>query len=211
MKKLFTLLPVVVAALLSSCGTPGGGASLGGGAKGSFKYYPKALTPNNPANVKVKVSTGARAVYVVEGDRVLLASRVGVGTASTPTPPGNHRVRRKFAGKRRVSSPGAGYPMPYWVEFSSAAYGFHWGFVKPQPCSKGCVRMPWHVAPQFYDLVRVGTPINVSSSQPWDSTIGAKLPVLDDGPLPNPSPAYMKSSQVFSDIKNHRVPAVYKR
>jgi len=203
------MIGAIATAALSSCSPVATKSSTS--KNGSFGYYPKALTPNNPSNVKIKVSTGARAVYVVEGDRVLLASRAGVGKAKSPTPAGNHKVGRKLATKRRISNPGSGYPMPYWVEFSGKpAYGFHWGFVKPEPCSLGCVRLPWHVAPQFFDLVKTGTPINVSTSQPWDSTIGAKLPVLDDGPLPNPPSSYMKSSQVFDDIKNHRVPPVYR-
>ena len=48
-------------------------------------------------------------------------------------------------------------------------------------------------------MTRVGTPVNVATSQPWDSTIGAKLPRLDDGPLPNPPDSYMLSSKVFED------------
>ena len=205
MNKLLILISAGAVALFSSCSTPKSKS-------GSFGYYPKALKANNPSNVEIKVSTGARAVYVVEGDKVLLASRAGVGRAGSPTPSGNSKVGRKYAGKRRISNPGAGYPMPYWVEFAGKpAYGFHWGFVKPEPCSMGCVRLPWHVAPQFFDLVKVGTPINVSTSQKWDKTVGAKLPVLDDGPLPNPPSSYMNSSQVFSDIKNHRVPPVYRR
>jgi hypothetical protein len=41
--------------------------------------------------------------------------------------------------------------------------------------------------------------LNIAKSQPWDETIGRSLPVLDDGPLPNPPKSYLHSPQVFSD------------
>jgi hypothetical protein len=51
----------------------------------------------------------------------------------------------------------------------------------------------------------VGTPVNVSTSQPWDSTIGASLPVLDDTPLPNPPQSYMLSPRVFQDAEQGKM------
>jgi hypothetical protein len=89
--------------------------------------------------------------------------------------------------------------MTYWMSFYSPAYGMHWGFIKPYPTTAGCVRLPLNSARKVFDLVQVGTPLNVSASQPWDATIGAKLPVLDDSSLSNPPDSYMKSAQVFQD------------
>jgi hypothetical protein len=88
--------------------------------------------------------------------------------------------------------------MTYWMEFKSA-YGLHWGFVKPTPSTHGCVRMPIDSARKTFELVRVGTPINIASSQPWDATIGKSLPVLDDSNLPDPPMSYMLSARVFAD------------
>lgn len=88
--------------------------------------------------------------------------------------------------------------MTYWMEFKSA-YGLHWGFVKPHPSTHGCVRMPIDAARKTFQLVRVGTPINIASSQPWDATIGKSLPVLDDSNLPDPPMSYMLSAKVFAD------------
>lgn len=95
--------------------------------------------------------------------------------------------------------------MTYWMSFYSPAYGMHWGFVKPYPCTAGCIRMPLNSAREVYDLVRVGTPVNVSTSQPWDATIGAKLPRLDDTPLPNPPMSYMRSPKVFRDAEQGKM------
>jgi lipoprotein-anchoring transpeptidase ErfK/SrfK len=148
--------------------------------------------------VKVKISTGAQRLYVVEGNDVLVATPVTVGTASSPTPQGDFTIYSKQAHKRRVSQPDAGYPMCYWMEFKPA-YGIHWGFVKPSPATHGCVRMPLIAAKEIFAIVPTGTPVNIAKSQPWDATIGKSLPVLDDGPLPNPPKSYLLSPQVFSD------------
>lgn len=179
--------------LLSSCGNT---ASNSGTA---FSFDPPAKKPSNPSAVKIHISTGAGKLYVTEGNDVLLATPVGVGTTATPTPKGNFRIDSKTRNRRRQSNPGAGYPMTYWMSFHSPAYGMHWGFVKPYPSTHGCVRMPLNSARKVFDMARVGTPVNVAASQPWDSTIGAKLPRLDDGPLANPPDSYMKSNKVFED------------
>ena len=128
----------------------------------SFSFDPPVQQPRNPSAVKLKLSTGAQRLYVVEGDNVLLATPVTVGTASDPTPHGNYTIYLKVANRRRQSSPGAGYPMTYWMEFKSA-YGLHWGFVKPYPSTHGCVRMPIDAARKTFQLVRVGTPIHIAT------------------------------------------------
>jgi hypothetical protein len=195
-----TLLSSAAAAVfISSCATQPGTPDSG------FSFNPPATQPSNPSAVKIKISTGAQRLYVTEGDKVLLATPCSVGTKSSPTPKGNHRITSKTRHRRRFSNPGAGYPMTYWMSFYSPAYGMHWGFVKPYPCTAGCVRMPLNSARKVFDMARVGTPVNVASSQPWDSTIGAKLPRLDDSPLPNPPDSYMRSPQVFRDAEKGKM------
>jgi len=197
--KYFGFLAVSVAALaLTGCQTTRmGGAN-------SFSYDPAVQSPQNPSNVQLKLSTGAQRLYVVEGDKVLLATPVSVGKPGTPTPHGNYRIYSKTANRRRVSNPGAGYPMTYWMEFKPA-YGLHWGFVKPVPSTHGCVRMPIKAAQKTFNLVRSGTPINISTSQPWDSTVGKSLPRLDDSHLPDPPMSYMLSPQVFADARQGKM------
>jgi hypothetical protein len=58
-------------------------------------------------------------------------------------------------------------------------------------------------AAKFFALIREGTPLNVSHTQPEDATVGRNLPVLDDTTLPDPPNSYMMSDLVFQD-------AVYK-
>ncbi len=170
----------------------------------STSFDPPVQRPNNPGAVRVKISTNAQRVYVVEGDRVLLATPCSVGKPGSVTPPGHHRILSKTWNRRRQSQPGAGYPMTYWMSFHSPAYGMHWGFVKPYPCTHGCVRMPLKAAKKVFDLVSVGTPVHVAASHPEDATIGRTLPVLDDTTLPDPPNSYMLSSKVFEDAQQGR-------
>ena len=65
--------------------------------------------------------------------------------------------------------------------------------------------MPLNTARKAFGIVSVGTPVNVAATQPWDSTIGKSLPVLDDSPLPNPPNSYMQSQQVFTDAEQGKM------
>jgi hypothetical protein len=175
------------------------------GPQNSFSFDPPLQQPNKPSAVRVKISTSAQRLYLVEGDQVLLATPISVGKASSPTPSGTFPIRSKTAHRRRASQPGAGYPMTYWMEFYQPAYGMHWGFVKPYPTTAGCVRIPLNSARKIFNTVRVGTPITIARTQPWDSTIGKSLPVLDDSSLPNPPTSYLHSPQVFKDAEKGKM------
>src|ERR1044071_4378096 len=76
------------ALLLSGCAT-GGHVGLGG------PYHVTAYKPNNPSAVRVLVSLSQQNVYVMEGDRCLMAAAVSVGTAAKPTPKGNFHIYSK--------------------------------------------------------------------------------------------------------------------
>src|SRR5438128_11579533 len=171
-------------------------------------YHVTAYKPNDPSKVVVKVSLSKQNVYVMEGDRCLMAVACSVGIPSKPTPRGNFTIYRKEEDKRsgsygfRVQGnqvvpaeagsniPGryVGYPMGFWCEFAPA-YGFHQGFVHPVPRTHGCLRMHKEAASRFYELVRIGTPVNVASSQPEDAIYGAKVQRLDQSRDPDPAPS----------------------
>ena len=159
-------------------------------------YDVPAKRPHNANAVRVFVSTSQQRVYVTEGDRMLLVTPACVGTAKDPTPKGNFRVTAKIANKRRISQPGAGYPMPNWVEFKPA-YGFHGGWIHPYPASHGCVRLPWKVSSKFFNLVRPGTPINIAVSQPFDAQYARTVTQPDERPTPEWPAAMLGSRQIF--------------
>ncbi len=180
-------------------------------------YNSTAYKPNNPENVRVKVSLENRAVYVMEGDRPLLVTATAIGTPSNPTPKGNFRVFAKIPKKRSgsygfsVNGDGSirptkssqatgkyvGFPMAYWVEFLPG-YGFHEGSVWPMPRTHGCLRLHKNVAPKFYALTKSGTPINVAQTQPEDATIGKNLKRPTDYADPDPANAILISDAIFA-------------
>jgi hypothetical protein len=179
-------------------------------------YNVVAYKPHNPDNVRVKVSLAKQNVYVLEGDRVLLAAATNVGIPEKPTPRGNFRIYNKIEQKRSGSYgfyvqgnnivPGetsrpqsgryVGYPMGYWCEFAPA-YGFHAGYVHPVPRTHGCLRLHKTVAPKFYELVKIGTPVNIATTQPEDETIGRSVQRPTDYRDPDPPASYMISTRAF--------------
>jgi hypothetical protein len=221
LRSLFTLAAVCSSAvLLPSCATSKSGGS---GLAAYHAYDLPAKLPKNPNQVKVKVSLSAQKTYVMEGSEVLLAMPVSVGAPGSRTPTGNFTIFGKDA-KHRANSHGYAYngttikqtllskrppgwsfkgtPMPYWCEFKPH-YGFHTGWVKHQPCTHGCIRMHENLAPKFFRLVKVGTPVNIAQSQPEDATAG-KIPLPPDaGPLPD-----YEGSMYITDgyFKQHREP-----
>lgn len=180
----------------------------------------RAWAPVSPDEVVVKVSLNSKNAYVLEGNRLLLATPVTVGTAEKPTPKGNFKVFRKIADKRSYTygfhvgegtiRPGVakdtpkgwryvGFPMPYWVEFAPG-YGFHAGGVWPQPRSHGCLRVHPTVAPKLYALCKVGTPILIADAHPEDATIGKTVIRPTDFADPDPPAALLISNAAFESL-----------
>jgi hypothetical protein len=205
--RLLLLVPLAVIALLTSCSTM---PQLSG------VYHVTALKPHDPSRVRVDLSLSKQNVYVMEGDRCLMAAAVSVGLPNKPTPKGNFRIYNKIENKRsgsygyRVQGdhvvpadaganvPGryVGYPMGYWCEFAPA-YGFHQGFVHLYPRTHGCVRLHGEAAPKFFALVRTGTPVHIADSMPEDATLGPTVTRVDDSKAPDPDPRLMVTSAGF--------------
>lgn len=205
-------------AWLTSCSAPRGSGSLA-----TYHAYDRpAKLPSNPSNVRVKVSLSRQRVYVMEGSEMLLAMPASVGKSSSPTPAGTFRIFNKEA-KRRANTHGYAYngsqikqttlggrpsgwsfkgtPMPYWCEFKPA-YGFHTGWVKHHPCTHGCIRLHENLAPKFFRLVSIGTPVQIAHSQPEDATHG-NIPLPPDaGPLPDYPGTMYVSDGYFSRHKS---------
>jgi lipoprotein-anchoring transpeptidase ErfK/SrfK len=196
------------ALFLTSCGTT---TSVSSG-----NYHVTAHRPHNPSAVRVKVSLSQQNIYVMEGDRVLMAVATTVGIPAKPTPRGNFTIYSKQEHKRsgsygfRVQGdrivpaeaganiPGryVGYPMGYWCEFAPA-YGFHQGYVHLRPRSHGCVRLKGEAAAKFWALVKIGTPVNIAETQPEDATLGPKIQRIDDSKTPDPPNSVAISEAAF--------------
>ena len=185
MKPILTLLTALAALTLGAC------------VNSTSNYHVTAYAPKNPANVRVKVSTSTQNIYVMEGDRCLMAAQGCVG-ANGATGSGSYSIIEKIKDKRRASEPDAGYPMAYWCSWKSA-YGFHEGFVHPHPRTHGCIRLHREAAARLYALVNIGTPVNIASSQPEDRLYGSQVRKLDQSRDPDPPRSYMLSSAWFKD------------
>jgi len=196
-----------LALLLAGCAT---GKFAGGGA-----YHVTAYKPHNPSAVRVKVSLSKQNVYVMEGDRCLMAAACSVGLPDKPTPRGNFKIYSKQEHKRsgsygfsvqgnkivpttagHAAGRYVGYPMGFWCEFAPG-YGFHQGFVHPVPRTHGCIRLKGEAAAKFFALVRIGTPVNIANTQPEDATIGPKVQRVDDSRTPDPDPRIMVTDAAF--------------
>jgi hypothetical protein len=199
---------LVCATLFASCETM---RVAGGGGP----YHVTAYKPSDPSKVRVKVSLSKQNVYVMEGDRCLMAAACSVGLPNKPTPRGDFTIYSKQEHKRSgsygfsvqgnnvVPATGGsahgryvGYPMGYWCEFAPG-YGFHQGFVHPVPRTHGCIRLKGEAAPKFFALVRTSTPVNIANSQPEDATIGPKVQRVDDSRTPDPDPRIMITDAAF--------------
>ncbi|GAA5482384.1 L,D-transpeptidase [Haloferula sargassicola] len=203
-------LPVLI---LASCG----GLPPGSGLDAYQAYDRPAKTAHDPSAVRVEVSTSRQRAYVMEGDEPLLVMPVAVGTPATPTPTGHFRITTKEE-RRRSTTEGyassgdltkkvtrrnvpagwkfTGRPLPYWCGFGDGC-GFHTGWIKHTPCTDGCIRMHENVAPKFFNLVQVGTPVDVAFYQPEDRLYG-NIPLPPDaGPLPDYDTSVYTSDAYF--------------
>jgi len=188
--RLFCIGAALCAFALTSCQT---GRYAGGG-----NYHVTAYKPHDPSAVRVKLSLATQNVYVMEGDRLLMAAQGNVGKPGAETPTGHFTIYRKDKTKRRVSEPDAGYPMAYWCEFKPA-YGFHEGFVWPVPRTHGCVRLHREAAARLFALTRIGTPVEIQRSLPEDQKYGKLVQKLDQSRDPDPPRSLLLSPAWFKD------------
>jgi hypothetical protein len=180
-----------VALFLTSCGSMTT-------ARSSGNYHVVAHKPQDPSKVEVKLSLSTQNVYVMEGDRLLMAAVTNVGKSDSPTPAGDYTIYNKEKKRRRASEPDAGYPMAYWQEFKPA-YGFHEGFVHPYPHTHGCVRMHREAVARMFALTRIGTSVHIRASLPEDKEYGSQVMKLDQSKDPDPPRSFMLSDAWFKD------------
>ena len=97
MRLIYRLLfpvPLVAFALLTSCTTM---------PRTTAEYHVVAHKPHDPSKVRVDVSLSKQNVYVMEGDRCLMAVATSVGVPSKPTPKGHFTIYSKIENKRSGS------------------------------------------------------------------------------------------------------------
>lgn len=191
LSRLFLCLCAAAALFLTGCGSMTRGVSTG-------SYHVTAHKPRDPSKVEIKLSLATQNLYVMEGDRVLMAVQGNVGKPGAATPTGDFKIYNKDKTRRRQSEPDRGYPMAYWCEFAPA-YGFHEGFVHPYPHTHGCVRLHREAAARLFALARIGTPVHIRQSLPEDAKYGKLVQRLDQSHDPDPPRAQMMSASWFQD------------
>ncbi|MGI8432904.1 MAG: L,D-transpeptidase [Chthoniobacterales bacterium] len=146
------------------------------------------LPQTHTGRASLVVSLRAQEAYLYRGGQLVATSRISSGREGHRSPLGRFHVTRKDidhrsslygayvddsnrlikgdVDTRRDQKPRhahfVGAPMPYFMEFSPG-YGLHQGYLPGEPASHGCIRMPYWKARQFYDAVKVGTPVTVKS------------------------------------------------
>ncbi|WP_193210440.1 L,D-transpeptidase family protein [Luteolibacter marinus] len=144
---------------------------------------------HGPGEVKVHIDLTEQRAYYTRGGRDIGWSYVATGKEGHRTPSGTYSITEKIvdkysnrygwiedewgnvtngdakpstrvpAGERYVPA-----PMPYWMRLTSYGIGMHAGVI-PRPgeaASHGCIRLPRQLAPQLFEVVRVGTPVRIS-------------------------------------------------
>lgn len=131
------------------------------------------------ADRRLVINIPSRTLWVYEKDKIVRWFPVGVGRPGFPTPTGQYKVLRKIvnpvwehpykaSGAVRI---GVGPNNPLgtrWVgfkEYKGGEYGIH-GTDNPSSVGKfsshGCVRMKIKDAEALFDMVEVGTPVEVA-------------------------------------------------
>jgi lipoprotein-anchoring transpeptidase ErfK/SrfK len=122
-------------------------------------------------SLRIVINVPARRLTLVEGRTFVKAYPVAVGRPWTPTPRGSFRILQKakdptWAPKGRPAvPPGPKNPLgPRWMRISPDGYGIH-ATNDPGSIGKvrshGCIRMNPADAEELFDLVPLGTPVEI--------------------------------------------------
>jgi L,D-transpeptidase ErfK/SrfK len=134
-----------------------------------------AAEERRQAQQRIVVSIPDRKLVLIDGDRVVRTYDVAVGKASTPTPEGefqiiNHIQNPTYYGTGVVIGPGTGNPLgTRWMGLSAKGYGIHGTNVPSsigKAASHGCIRMRQQDLEELFDLVKVGTTVELRGTPP---------------------------------------------
>ena len=122
---------------------------------------------------KIVINLAARSLALFEKDKKIRLYPIGPGKESTPTPVGYYSIKSKDINPTWIdpadpefSIPsGAANPLGYrWMEIKGN-YGIH-GTNKPESIghyvSNGCIRMLEQDVEALFDLVEIGTPVEIT-------------------------------------------------
>src|SRR5436853_1076315 len=151
------------------------------------KVNQSLLKEVTPDAVHVVVSLPKQRAYLMIGEQIVIDSPISSGKRGHTSPTGhlpvlekdpNHhsslygdfvdssgRIVRAGVSARIDSAPSGthfvGATMKWFMRLTGDGVGMHIGILPGYPASHGCIRMPSDGAKLFYDLVKVGTPVDV--------------------------------------------------
>jgi lipoprotein-anchoring transpeptidase ErfK/SrfK len=115
---------------------------------------------------RIVISLADRRLVLFEGEQVLRVYDVAVGKRSTPSPQGKFAIINRvpnptWYGPSGVVAPGKNNPLgSRWMGLSAKGYGIHGTNVPTsigKAASHGCIRMSRHDLEELFELVTVGT------------------------------------------------------
>lgn len=150
---------------------------------GTFLLLPPlASATQGQDGLRIVVNLPSRALMLYHGETLMETYAVGIGTRNHQTPIGSYQIMAKEKNpiwikpgdgpQVRIES-GPENPLGYrWIEFDGL-YGIH-GTNRPESIggyvSNGCIRMKEAEVEALYDLVSVGTPIEITYQRIfWDT------------------------------------------
>src|SRR6266567_3322529 len=119
---------------------------------------------------RIVISISDRKLVLFDGDQIVKVYNVAVGKPSTPTPEGefqivNHIPNPTYYGTGVVIAPGKDNPLgTRWMGLSAKGYGIHGTNVPSsigKAASHGCVRMRKQDLEELFEMVTVGTTVEL--------------------------------------------------
>src|SRR4030095_1665837 len=127
-------------------------------------YHVTAYRPHDPSKVKVKLSTSTQNLFVMEGDRLLMAVQANVGKPSAPTPHGHFTIyskqkerRPQSAGPRLSDGLLVRIQAGLWISRRVCLAGAAYPWLRSSPSRSGCSTLRLGPGPYFAgDCQRAG-------------------------------------------------------
>lgn len=174
----FAKIHSIMAFALAVALTGSSGANADSKTPPAINPIPAAVVTQEQDDTRVVINIPSRTLWVYNGDEIVRFFPVGVGRPGFPTPVGKFSIIRKVldpgwenpylgAGKMRLA-PGATNPLgTRWMGFlqdPGGEYGMH-GTDNPGSVGKfsshGCVRLKVSDAEALFEMIDVGTPVEV--------------------------------------------------
>ncbi|MCR5757565.1 MAG: L,D-transpeptidase [Selenomonas sp.] len=146
------------------------------------KEEPAAEPEKKSQEMRISINLAARSLALFQGTEKIRLYPIGPGTAYTPTPVGYYKIRSKDVnpswtnpsnGETIPSGPSC--PLGYrWMQIQGN-YGIH-GTNRPESVghyvSNGCIRMHEKDVEALFDLVKIGTPVEIT----YNRVVVEKMP-----------------------------------